>query len=237
MVFNYLLCMPKVIIAFVVSLALVFPGFQQPTNAYAAGCSVSGGQSGRLKHSGQVTSVQAKVCGKEIWRIIGKPKKPVKPIVRTKPTKPIKWNNEFSVIPNRPKIGFSKSTNIRPNEPVNLTSVAVRHVRNRMLLWYPTQVSFRPVHSRWSFSDGVAAEGNAITRSWLKDGSYRVQLTVDYAVRYRITGRSGWITLPGKVTAKSAPIDFLVSQVSDQRQGKVVLVHWNCIQKPVSPSC
>lgn len=229
--------MPKAIIAFVLSMALIFPGFQEPSGAYAAGCSVAGGQSGRLKHSGQVTHLQAKVCGKEIWRLIGKPKKPAKPIVKSKPQKPIRWKNEFSVIPDRPKIGSSKTENITPNEEINLTALAVRHVRNRMLLWYPAQVSFRPVKSRWTFSDGEDAEGDSISRSWSATGSYQAQLAVDYSVRYRILGRTGWILLPGNVTSRSAPMNLVVSKSSTQSGGKVVLVHWNCFQKPDSPSC
>jgi hypothetical protein len=232
--------MPKAIIAFVVSLALLFPGFQEPSGANAAGCSVSGGQSGRLKHSGQVTSLQAKVCGKEIWRLIGKPKKPAtpaKPIVQNKQPKPIRWKNEFSVIPDRPKIISDKTINISPNEEIQLTSSAVRHVRNRMLLWYPSQVSFKPVRANWTFSDGEKEQGNSITRSWGATGSYRAQLAVDYSVRYRILGRTGWIVLPGNVTSRSAPIDLVVSQGSAQEGEKVVLVHWNCFQKPLSPSC
>ena len=106
-----------------------------------------------------------------------------------------------------------------------------------MLLWYPSQVSFKPVRANWTFSDGEKAQGDSITRSWGATGSYQAQLAVDYSVRYRILGRTGWIVLPGNVTSRSAPIDLMVSQGSAQEGGKVVLVHWNCFQKPLSPSC
>lgn len=227
----------KAIITFVISLALVFPSFQPDPSALAAGCSVSGGQSGRLKHSGQVVGSEAKVCGKEIWRLIGKPKAPVKPVKPKTPSKPIRWKNEFSVAPDRPRIISSHSQKLAPNEPVVLDSSAVRHVRNRMLLWYPTQVRFKPVTSRWLFTDGSEVAGTSISKSWELPGSYKVMLTVDYSVKYRILGRSDWVVLPGTVAARATPVTFKVTAEAIATRRKVVLVHWNCLQKPKELGC
>lgn len=227
----------KAVITFVISLALVFPGFQPDPSALAAGCSVSGGQSGRLKHSGQVSGSEAKVCGKEIWRLIGKPRLTVKPVKPKTPSKPIRWKNEFSVAPDRPRIVSSHSQKLALNEPVVLDSSAVRHVRNRMLLWYPTQVRFKPVASHWLFPDGSETAGTSISKSWALPGSYKVSLTVDYSVKYRILGRSDWVVLPGTVAAKATPVTFTVSAEVMASSRKVVLVHWNCLQKPMELGC
>jgi hypothetical protein len=227
----------KAIVTFVISLALVFPGLQPDPSALAAGCSVSGGQSGRLKHSGQVIGSEAKVCGKEIWRLVAKPKNPPKPVKPSVPTKPIRWKNEFSVAPDRPKIVSSYQGNLAPNESVVLNSSAVRHVRNRMLLWYPTQVRFKPITSRWTFQDGSTNLGASIAKSWQSPGNYKVSLEVDYSVKYRILGRSDWIVLPGSVTSRATPITLVVSSRAVEVGRRVVLVHWNCLQKPMEIGC
>ncbi|MEY4554723.1 MAG: hypothetical protein RL197_1150 [Actinomycetota bacterium] len=227
----------KAIITFVISLALVFPAFQPGQSALAAGCSVSGGQAGRLKHSGQVVGSEAKVCGREIWRLVGKPKTPIKQVKPTKPSKPIRWKNEFSVAPDRPRIISSHSSKLAPNESVVLDSSAVRHVRNRMLLWYPTQVRFKPIASRWLFPDGSSVVGASIAKSWDLPGSYKVLLTVDYSVKYRILGRSDWVVLPGTVASNASPVTFTVAADAVANRRKIVLVHWNCLQKPMELGC
>lgn len=233
----YSRCMFKAIITSVISLALVFPSFQPDPSAVAAGCSVPGGQSGRLKHSGQIQGSEAKVCGKEIWRLIGNPKVPAKPVKPKTPSKPIRWKNEFSVAPDRPRIIAIHSPILAPNESIVLNSSAVRHVRNRMLLWYPTQVRFKPVTSRWLFPDGSEVAGTSIAKSWDLPGSYRVALKVDYSVKYRILGRSDWVVLPGTVEARATPVTFTVSAEAITSRRKVVLVHWNCLQKPMELGC
>lgn len=215
----------------VISLALVFQGASLTQPAQAAGCSSVGGQAGRLKHSGLVSRNAAKVCGRELWKLVAKPKPVKKPVMRKAPGKNVHWKNEFSVTPDRPRFLVSGETNLSVGKAVLLTSLATKHQRNRMLLWYPTQVRFKPVSTAWNFGDGEASTAPVAAHSWSKAGTYQVTLEVEYSVKYRIVGKSDWVRLPGTVRAVSAPRTFQVGSVSPEASGRVTLVHWNCLQK------
>ena len=227
----------KALSSMVLSMAIVFQGIIHAPPVQAAGCSKVGVQSGLLKHSGLVSGNTAKVCGRELWKLLPKPKIPKKPIVHASPVKKVNWKNEFSVTPDRPRIKLAGSTDLVPGNSLGFSSLAVRHTRNRMLLWYPTQVRFKPVSSRWLFPDGSEVAGTSISKSWDIPGSYKVSLTVDYSVKYRILGRSDWVVLPGTVEARATPVTFTVSAEAITSRRKVVLVHWNCLQKPMELGC
>jgi hypothetical protein len=224
----------KVFISCLVSFGLVFQVISEPVPAIAATCKTSGGQSGSLKHSGQTNGISAKICGNEIWKLIGKPKPAKKP---TKPRKPVTWKNEFSVTPDKPKIAALKSMNISVDELVDFSALAVGHTRNRMLLWYPAQVKFTPKTSSWDFADGSSATGFRVSHGFAAAGEYKVKLKVSYAVKYRIIGRSVWVNLPGGVTAVSNPITIHVGEKIPNTKGSVSLVHWNCLEKPLALGC
>lgn len=224
----------KVFIACVISLGLVFQVTPASVPAFSATCKTSGGQSGTLKHSGQTNGTSAKVCGNEIWKLVGKPKPTKKP---TKPRKPVSWKNEFTVTPDKPKIAPLTSTNISVGNVVDFSALAVAHTRNRMLLWYPAQVKFTPLSSDWDFADGSVANGFNVSHQFSNVGEYKVKLTVSYAVKYRITGRSVWVNLPGGVKAVSAPLTIRVGLDPPKPRGSVALVHWNCLQKPWALGC
>ena len=217
-----------------ICLALVFPcsAFQSEP-VQAATCQVKGGQNGRLKYSGQLNTVSATVCGDQIWKLIGKPTKPRKP---TKPTKPVKYDHQFTVVPDRPNLSISQ-TEVSAGEPVTVTSLAVRHIRNRMLLWYPSQVRFKPMTYRWDFGDSNFGSNIAETHLWSKSGKYSVRVRVGYSVKYRIIGKSTWILLPGLVYAYSLPKLVTVGGKPTNGLGLVALVHWNCLQRPNAPGC
>ena len=222
----------KGLAAATLSLALVFQLPVSPTPAHAASCSVAGGQSGRLKYSGQLSPISATVCGNQIWKLIGKPKKPVKPI---KPTKPRKYVNNFTVTPDRP--GIETKTSFKVGETGNLTALAKRHLRNRLLFWYPSQVRFVPKTYLWNFGDGLVSSLNSPTHLWSTKGTFSVRLTVGYSVKYRIIGHSSWIALNGFVFAKSAPVNVTVGSQPMQVRDSVALVHWLCTQKPSAVGC
>lgn len=224
--------MEKGLVAAALSLAIVFQGVSIPTKAHAAVCSVAGGSSGRLKYSSQLNSVSATVCGNQIWKLVGKPKKPVKP---TKPIKPRKYANNFTVIPDRPRI--SGPSNLKPFEHGAFSGLSVRHLRNRFLFWYPSQVRFSPREFTWSFGDGATAIGRDVVHDWTKPGSYSVKVVVGFAVKYRIIGHSGWIVMPGLVYAASPPVLVRVGLPGASSGGRVVLVHWQCDQKPTALGC
>ena len=224
--------MIKAMTAVVISLAIFFQMEIRAESVQAATCSVSGGQSGRLKYSGQLSPISATVCGNQIWKIIGKPSKPVKPV---KPGKPKKYANNFTVIPEKPKVAGVQTVAV--GEVVNLTGIAKRHLRNRMLFWYPSQVRFTPKTFAWNFADGSVGAGLETAHAWKSKGAYKVKLVVGFVVKYRIIGRSSWIDLNGLVFASSAPFIVNVGDSTRPVGGKVVLVHWTCGQKPFAQGC
>jgi hypothetical protein len=224
--------MIKGLVATMISFAIFFQLVDTPSAAQAASCSSSGRQSGSLKHSGQVTPVSATVCGNQLWKLLGKPKKPVKPV---KSTKPRKYSNNFTVVPDKPKI--SGQSNLGAGELNEFSSSAKRHVRNRLLFWYPSQVRFTPKAYTWSFGDGQLSLDARPTHSWATKGNYKVKLVVGYSVKYRIVGRSKWVSLAGLVFASSAPFTVTVGASAEQSSSKVLLVHWTCDQKPTAQGC
>lgn len=221
----------------VLSLAIIFQGVIYPPPVLAASCSKSAIQSGKLKHSGVVTGNSAKVCGRELWKLIPKPKVSVKPIVAKSPGKKVRWKNEFSVTPDRPRIKNLGSLDLAPKQDLALSSTAVRHVRNRMLLWYPTQVRFKPVSTIWDFGDGTTASEPTTNHHWDTAGVFTVRLVVSYSAKYRILGKSEWQLLPGLIAVSSLPIEVHVGHKQDKSPGMVRLVHWDCVQKPNAYGC
>jgi len=220
-----------------ISMAIVFQAVSLAPPARAAGCSSVGGQAGSLKHSGLVTGNSAKVCGREIWKLLPTIKPIKKPVIRKTPAKKIHWKNEFSVVPDRPRIGVTGPLNVAARSLVLFTSLAARHQRNRMLLWYPTQVRFKPISTTWNFGDGSGSQVPEVSHSWSQSGIYSVNLEVEYSVKYRIVGKSEWVPLPGTIRAASLPIMVRVGQGPNSRNGMAALVHWNCIQKQTAIGC
>ena len=216
----------------IVSLAIIFQVALVPAPAEAVSCSVAGGQSGRLKYSGQVTPVSATVCGNQIWKLIGKPKKPTKPI---KPSKPKKYNNNFTVVPDKPKVTGQLKLSI--GESGHYSAIAITHTRNRMLFWYPAQVRFTPQTYSWNFGDDQTGTGQNLAHVWKSKGTYSVRLTVGYSVLYRIIGHSKWVPLTGLVYGFSTPITVNVGELPSTGSRNVSLVHWNCHQRPTAPGC
>ena len=217
-------------------LAIVFPAIDSPIKSHGATCKVAGGQSGALKYSGQVGSISAKVCGNEIWKLLPKPKKPVKKKPSSNPPKKVIWKNEITAVPRAPGFLRSNSGVLLVGEAIDLTALAKVHTKNSLLLWYPTQVRFHPKAYYWDFGDGTDSQSPLVAHAWSRNGTYSVRLSVGYAVDYRIVGKSAWISLPGIITTNAAP---QLVQVGEARLGRqrVVLVHWNCLQRIQAVGC
>ena len=224
--------MMKSVAGALLSVAIIFPSVQLSEPAHAVTCAVAGGKSGRLTYSGQVSKVSATVCGNQIWKLIGKPKKPVK---RVRTGKPRKYANMFTVVPDRP--GISGSPYLEVGQTAEFSAQAIRHTRNRLLFWYPSQVRFTPKTYDWTFGDGALGGGQFVTHAWSTKGTYQVRVLVGYSVRYRIIGHSLWLSLPGLVYATSPPLIVNVGGTATSNTSKVVLVHWNCNEKPTAPGC
>lgn len=229
--------MLKGLASIVLSMAIVFQGVVHVPPAHAAGCSKVGVQSGLLKHSGVVSENAAKVCGRELWNLLPKPKTPKKPVVRKSPAKKVHWKNEFSVTPDQPRIILGGSDTLAIGDTLAFSSSAVTHSRNRMLLWYPTQVRFKPVSYLWNFGDGNTSAEREVKHSWTQSGLYQVRFTVNYSVKYRVIGKSAWVVLPGQIVANSLPLKVTVGKGTAPSGSLVRLVHWNCLQKPTAIGC
>jgi hypothetical protein len=204
---------------------------------HAAGCSKVGVQSGLLKHSGLVSGNTAKVCGRELWKLLPKPIIPKKPVVRKFTAKKVQWKNEFSVTPDNPRVKLGGSANLAVGDSLAMSSIAVPHTRNRMLLWYPAQVRFKPMSYLWNFGDGQTSADKDASHIWAQSGTFTLRLTVNYSVKYRILGKSSWLVLPGQISAKSLPILINIGQNLPQDSSSVALVHWTCLQKPTAIGC
>jgi hypothetical protein len=227
----------KGLASILLSMAIVFQGVIHAPPAHAAGCSKTGSQSGLLKHSGLVIGNTAKVCGRELWKLLPKPKIPTKPVVRKTPAKKVHWKNEFSVTPDQPRIKLGGSVDLTLGNSLVLSALAIPHTRNRMLLWYPAQVRFKPVSYLWNFGDGQTSTDRDVSHIWSQPGTFTVRLAVNYSVKYRITGKSAWVLLPGQIVANSLPAVVNVGQKSLKSSGLVSLVHWTCLQKPTAIGC
>ena len=227
----------KEMVAAAISLAIVFQGISHPVRVEAATCSVVGGQSGRLKYSGQLGKTSATVCGNQIWKLIGKPAPPKKPSKPVKPSKPIKYVNQFTVIPDQPTIVSLSGLQAKLGEPLTFQSLAVRHTRNRMLLWYPTQVNFTPKTIRWDFGDGQSGAATLQSHQWLQKGIFNVRAEIGFSVEYRIVGKSAWVALPGTLSVFSNILKIEIGESQPTVNQKVVLVHWNCFQKSFAKGC
>ena len=223
-------------LALSLSLAIVFPSIGTPNPSHASTCKVAGGQSGALKYSGQVGSVSAKVCGNEIWKLLRKPKKPVKRKPNSNPSKKVIWKNEITAVPRAPGLLSSKSGALLVGETIALSALAKVHTKNSLLLWYPTQVRFHPQVYSWDFGDGTKAQSPLESHFWSKSGTYWVKLSVGYTVDYRIVGKSGWVSLPGLITTKATPLQVQVGELGGTKR-HVVLVHWNCLQRIQAVGC
>lgn len=224
--------MMKSIAGALLSMAIIFPVIGEPQASHAATCAVAGGKSGRLTYSGQVSKISATVCGNQLWKLLGKPKKPVKKVSTGKPRK---YANMFTVVPDPPTI--SGSANVEVGQEADFAAKAIRHTRNRLLFWYPSQVRFTPRTFDWNFGDGKTANGQLVRHAWLAKGSYKVRVVVGYSAKYRIIGHSSWLVLPGLVYSASGPFFVNVGAKATANSSKVVLVHWNCIEKPFALGC
>jgi hypothetical protein len=125
---------------------------------------------------------------------------------------------------------------LQVGEAVDLAAIAKMHSKNRLLLWYPSQVRFHPVSYFWTFDDGTDSASALVAHSWSRSGSYQVKLAVKYSVDYRIIGKSGWMVLPGLITSNAVPLTVQVGSVSSSKP-KVVLVHWNCLERIQAVGC
>ena len=223
-------------LALSICLAIVFPAIDSTTASHATNCKVAGGQSGALKYSGQVGSISARVCGNEIWKLLPKPKKPVKKKPSSKPSKKVTWKNEITAVPRVPGFLRSNTGTLSVGESIDLTALAKVHTKNALLLWYPTQVRFHPKVYFWDFGDGTDSQSKYLAHYWSRTGTYSVKLSVGYSVDYRIVGKSGWILLPGLITAKATPQLVQVGESGSGRQ-RAVLVHWNCLERIQAVGC
>lgn len=146
-----------------------------------------------------------------------------------------KLATDFTVSPNRPSVIYAGSGSLSVGESATFSSSALSHTRSSYLLGYPTQVNFTPEKVTWNFG----GEGNSATHRWSTPGTYQVTVTASYSVRYRIVGKTDWVSLPGMISSTSTPITITVGgdEVSPTVPGNVLLVHWNCTQKQSAIGC
>lgn len=162
-----------------------------------------------------------------------------KAVVTTVSTTPKVTTNKqasnFTATPSKPSVIYSGDGTLNIGESASFSSSAGTHTRNSFLLGFAAQVTFTPVQNRWSFG----ADGSSASHSWSSSGTYSVTVTTSYSVKYRIVGKSAWISLPGLISSTSAPVTIHVGAdaVNPVVPANVLLVHWNCTQKLSAIGC
>lgn len=131
--------------------------------------------------------------------------------------------------------------------PVNLVGPSGSVSVSGALLGRPAEVLFTPVAWRWEHGDGTVARPGTAGASWaalgLADfsptstshvyasrGTYRVQLVVTLAARYRFDG-GAWRPVPGTIDVATPPFELVVASAS------TVLVERDCLAAPTGPGC
>lgn len=146
-----------------------------------------------------------------------------------------KLANQFTATPNRPSVIYSGSGSLSVGEQTSFSSSAASHTRSSYLLGYPAQVSFTPLSNSWN----IGGVGATVTHVWNTPGVFKVTVTTTYSVKYRIVGKTGWVSLPGTISSTSAAVTITVGgdEVNPSVPSNVLLVHWNCMQKQSAIGC
>jgi hypothetical protein len=114
------------------------------------------------------------------------------------------------------------------------------HYGSGIVLGRQAEVHFVPVRSKWTFSDGVLADGADTQREFKTAGKYQIRAFVEYSVSYRLVGESAWEAVDGTLLIESNLLEVVVGAFgfkADQSTQGVLLVGADCLGRAGAFGC
>ena len=114
------------------------------------------------------------------------------------------------------------------------------HYGSGIVLGRQAEVHFVPVRSKWTFSDGLLAEGADTQREFKTSGKYQIRAFVEYSVSYRLVGESAWEAVDGTLLIESNLLEVVVGAFgfkADQSTQGVLLVGADCLGRAGAFGC
>ena len=100
--------------------------------------------------------------------------------------------------PDEATAAVSPSSDLNVGEVATFYSDPKVHYRLGAVLGHAAEVRFSPLQTTWQFGDGLSGSGAQATHSF-GSGNFDVQVTITYAVFYRLVGQLAWILDPGQI--------------------------------------
>jgi len=114
------------------------------------------------------------------------------------------------------------------------------HYGSGIVLGRQAEVHFVPVSSKWTFSDGLLADGADTQREFKTAGRYQIRAFVEYSVSYRLVGESAWEAVDGTLLIESNLLEVVVGAFgfkADQSSQGVLLVGADCLGRAGAFGC
>ena len=114
------------------------------------------------------------------------------------------------------------------------------HYGSGIVLGRQAEVHFVPVRSKWTFSDGLLANGADTQREFKTSGKYQIRAFVEYSVSYRLVGESAWEAVDGTLLIESNLLEVVVGAFgfkADQSTQGVLLVGADCLGRAGAFGC
>lgn len=206
-------------------LALMFL-VHPPAPALAMPCDNRGAKE-RLHYGSNVKGDRVTICAEYWWpKSTAKPTVPIKPA----PVKPPKIDpNWFVVSPRKPVAVSDSPRTLAIGEEFDVGVLAGIHQLKKVLLGRLTVVRFTPLQIKWRFGDHRGAVGKVARHSFAAPGTYLIEATVRYAVKFRFISSTTWIPEPRGITLTTKALRFVVSGTKPKPLvGKPFLVLFDC---------
>jgi hypothetical protein len=151
--------------------------------------------------------------------VVAKPKVVVKPkliiktpattvsVLSTTPASSSAANGAANFSPDESSASVSPSNNLSEGQAATFFSDPKVHFRLGSVLGQSAEVRFSPIGATWTFGDGSSASGERAAHIFAA-GNYSVEVTITYAVSYRLAGQVSWVADPGQI---DMPASVLVS--------------------------
>lgn len=100
--------------------------------------------------------------------------------------------------PDESSAAVTPSNNLSSGEQATFHSDPKVHFRLGEVLGRAAEVKFSPIQTTWQFGDGFSGSGAQASHAFAS-GNFDIEVTITYAVSYRFSGQSAWISDPGQI--------------------------------------